>query len=150
MNKNINYEWSDFDHDTKKIYNQLISDNWIPDYIAGVKRGGLIPAIRLSHYFNKPMIMMSCQLRDNSNHEVKLLEAEQLPKDKNILIVDDICDSGETFQKIFQVFVDNKFQHVRCCSLFHNKSQIFVPHYKARSLDRKQDTRWILFPWEKV
>ena len=30
-------------------------DNWKPDYIVGLTRGGLIPAVYLSHYLDVPM-----------------------------------------------------------------------------------------------
>jgi hypoxanthine phosphoribosyltransferase len=32
------------------IVSQMYSDDWRPDYIVGVTRGGLIPAVMMSHY----------------------------------------------------------------------------------------------------
>jgi light-regulated signal transduction histidine kinase (bacteriophytochrome) len=101
-NHNLFCSWRDFDNYVSSIFNQLQSSKWIPDYIVGVKRGGLIPAVKLSHMLDKPLIMMSCQLRDDADNRVKLLEAESLSKDKKILIIDDICDSGNTLQKIIE------------------------------------------------
>lgn len=150
MIKQINYSWSDFDADTIGIEQQLRYTGWIPDYIVGVKRGGLIPAIRLSHIFNKPLIMMSCQLRDSEDHEVRLYEVKELPKDKNVLIVDDICDSGETLQKITKELIANDFENIRTCSLWHNTAQYFKTDYTVNTIDRSKDTRWIIFPWEKT
>ena len=144
----ILYSWNDFDNDTNVLYSKLINSGWTPDYIVGVKRGGLIPAIKLSHSFKKPMIMMTCQLRDNKDEEIKLLEAEHLPRNKNILIVDDICDSGVTFSKIVLEFMMNGFYSVKTCALYHNISQNFFTDYNARIIDRSKDDRWIIFPWE--
>jgi hypoxanthine phosphoribosyltransferase len=142
------YTWSDLDNDVEYIRNKLIGKLWIPDYIVGVKRGGLIPAIKLSHSLDKPMIMMSCQTRDDSDNEVKLLEAEKLSINSNILIVDDICDSGITMSKIITEFMSRGHHSVKTCSLFYNTEQNFIVDYPVRSLDRSQNKDWIVFPWE--
>jgi len=144
----IFYSWNDFDDDMELLTNHIRSTKWIPDYIVGVKRGGLIPAIKLSHIFNKPLIMMSCQLRDHTDNEVRLYEVEEIPKDKNILIVDDICDSGITLKKIVDQLCIEGFSKIRTCSLIFNTSQDFPIDYPGRDIDRKIDDRWILFPWE--
>ena len=140
--------WEHFDKYVTNIERQLLTDNWIPDYIVGVKRGGLIPAIALSHKFNKPLIMMSCQLRDSDDNNVRLYEVNELNRDSNILIVDDICDSGKTFHKIIDELRVYGFKYVRTCALFFNTSQNFRVNYKSTTIDRAKDDRWILFPWE--
>lgn len=144
------YSWQNFDTDIVSIVKQIDNSSWIPDYIVGVKRGGLIPAIKLSHCFDKPMIMMSCQLRDNKDNQVRLYEVEEIPIDKNILIVDDICDSGVTLSKIILEFYMNGFNidNVKTCSLFYNNEQNFIVDYAARNLNRSKDKEWIVFPWE--
>lgn len=150
-NTKLTYSWQDFDMDTQHIHNLLNSEQWKPDYIVGVKRGGLIPAVKLSHMLDKPLIMMSCQLRDSQDNEVRLYEVEEIQKDKNILIVDDMCDSGVTLSKIILKFIYNGFDidHIKTCSLFYNISQNFVVDYFSNKIDRSQDTKWIIFPWEK-
>lgn len=150
--KNIQYQWSDFDSDVSNIAKQLQDSQWVPDYIVGVKRGGLIPAIRLSHIFNKPLIMMSCQLRDSNDKEVRLYEVEEIPNDKNVLIVDDICDSGITMSKIMVQFFSNLFapNNVKTCSLIYNTDQKFIVDYYAKTIDRSKNKGWIIFPWESV
>jgi len=140
--------WRDFDGYVSKIANQLQSSQWIPDYIVGVKRGGLIPAIKLSHMIDKPLIMMSCQLRDDTDNRVKLLEAEALSRDRKILIVDDICDSGNTLQKIIEEIQNCGFLNVKIGALYYNTSQPFKIDYFAKVIDRSYDKRWIIFPWE--
>ena len=147
-NSSTIYTWLDFDEDVKNIYHRLLYDGWIPEYIVGVKRGGLIPAIKLSHFLNKPLIMMSCQLRDSKDNEVRLYEVSELPKDKNILIVDDICDSGDTFKKIKTVLFHSGFKNIKTCALYYNLSQNFIVDYGSRIIDRQTDSTWVVFPWE--
>ena len=59
-----------------------------PQFITGVPRGGLIPAVLMSHKFNIPFIGLEA--------------AKTLPGDlkKQILVVDDIADSGNTLAQI--------------------------------------------------
>ena len=149
---NLVYTWSDFDNDILDISKQLQDAEWVPDYIVGVKRGGLIPAVKLSHIFNKPLIMMSCQLRDSNDKEVRLYEVEEISNDKKVLIVDDICDSGITMSQIILKFYSNGFNidNIKTSSLLYNKSQKFVVDYYAKNIDRSTDKRWIIFPWETV
>jgi hypoxanthine phosphoribosyltransferase len=142
------YSWSDFDRDIIYLYYSIFAQNWTPDYIVGVKRGGLIPAIALSHRFNKPLIMMSCQLRDSNNPSVKLYELDEISPDKKILIVDDICDSGDTMTKITQELILKHLVNVKNCALYYNTAQDFKLQYFARTIDRNFDNRWIMFPWE--
>lgn len=106
-----------------KIIRDLSHDNWKPDYIVGLTRGGLIPATMLSHYLEVPLHTLNVSLRDGElGPESNLWMAEDAfgyvpyegdsipaPKDrvttdpalrKKILIVDDINDSGATLQWI--------------------------------------------------
>lgn len=70
-------------------------DQWIEihgpfDYIVGVPRGGIIPAVYLSHAFN---IKLDTDVR-NCNNLIGLV------KPSHILVVDDIVDTGKTLVKI--------------------------------------------------
>jgi uncharacterized protein len=96
----------------------IAADNWYPDYIVGITRGGLIPAVMISHFFNVPMYALSVNLRDFENYESNLWMPEDafgyVPKNqqgtmdivsdaatrKKILIVDDINDTGATINWI--------------------------------------------------
>jgi hypoxanthine phosphoribosyltransferase len=141
--KEIYYTWEEFNQDIFLLVNQIYLSDWIPDYIAGVKRGGLVPAVKLSHILNKPLTIISCQLRDDNS---SLFFFEDLPKNKKILVVDDICDNGDTFKKISQEL--NEYKELKFCSLYHNIRQSFLSDYKARKIDREKDNRWVIFPWE--
>lgn len=152
MSDKIIYSWMDFDESIQILTNYITLSGWIPDYIVGVKRGGLVPAIKLSHIFDKPLIMMSCQLRDSNDKEVRLYEVEEISNEKNILIVDDICDSGITMSKIMVQFFSNLFKpnNIKTCSLVYNTDQKFIVDYYTQEINRSKDNRWIIFPWENI
>ena len=48
-----------------EILRKMNQDGWRPDYIVGLTRGGLIPAVMLSHYLEVPMHTLKVSLRDD-------------------------------------------------------------------------------------
>ena len=108
--------WQDVESHTQEILRQLHQDSWRPDYIVGITRGGLVPANLMSQYLDVPMHTLKVSLRDDAENgcESNLWMAEDafgyLEHDpmasgdgrKNILIVDDINDSGATLNWIRQ------------------------------------------------
>lgn len=105
-----------------------ILSNWVKshypqiDSIMGLPRGGLIPAVMLSHKLDLPLVFE--------------------PTEKT-LIVDDICDSGETFIKINNKYPNLKF----ACLHLKPHTTKFTPHIWAGS--RISDD-WIVYPWENT
>jgi hypoxanthine phosphoribosyltransferase len=146
MNKEIRYSWEEFDKDILLIIKQIYDSRWMPQFIVGIKRGGLVPAVALSHKMHLPLIVISCQLRDGKE-EFNPLEIVDLPKNAKLLVVDDICDSGKTLEKVFYS-LKKEFSDIKSCSLFHNIRQKFYSDYKARKIDRDYERGWIIFPWE--
>jgi xanthine phosphoribosyltransferase len=84
------------------ICRDIANSGWRPDYIVGITRGGLLPAVMISHYFDVPCETLKVSLRDNSESESNLWMAEDAYNGKKILIVDDINDSGATLNWIIQ------------------------------------------------
>ena len=146
MIEEIRYSWQEFDRDILLIIKQIYDSGWMPQFIVGIKRGGLVPAVSLSHKMHLPLSVISCQLRDGKE-ELDPLEVINLPKDARLLVVDDICDSGKTLEKVFYS-LKKDFPNVRACSLFYNIRQNFLSDYKARKIDRDYERGWIIFPWE--
>ena len=48
------------------ICRQITNSNWRPDYVVGITRGGLLPAVMISHYFNVPCETLKVSLRNGS------------------------------------------------------------------------------------
>jgi len=106
----------------QELLRQLHQDQWQPDYIVGLTRGGLIPANMISQYLDVPMETLKVTLRHGAEScESNCWMAEDafgyiLKEDrpanggwaslakyrKKILIVDDINDSGATLNWIRQ------------------------------------------------
>lgn len=145
--ESIFYSWDEFKSDIKAIVAEISRSEWMPDFVVGVKRGGLVPATLISHYMNIPLLVSSCQIRDGKN-VVELIEVDDSLKDKRLLIVDDICDEGLTLTKVCQALKDHNINNFKTCSVFFNIRQNFLVDYKARKIDRDRDKYWVVFPWE--
>ena len=110
--KLITYDWEKINSAVQDIAMDMYKDNWRPDYIVGITRGGLVPAVILSHMTEIPMHTLCVQLAANGleeNTESNCWMAEDAfgifqmggtYEDKKILILDDINDTGATFQWI--------------------------------------------------
>jgi len=164
--KKIYYSWQDIECQTQEILRQLHADAWRPDYVVGLTRGGLVPANLISQYLECRMETLKVSLRDDSECESNLWMAEDafghdIEQPKNILIVDDINDTGATLNYIREdwpsgCFPDNPRwsevwgTNVRVAVLVDNessKSQIPIT-YSAVDLNKAEDDCWIVFPWE--
>ena len=66
------------------------------------------------------------------------------------MIVDDICDSGETFHKIREYINERKENgvDVRFATLWWNNECNFEPHYYVNEIAKDSTKTWIMFPWE--
>jgi xanthine phosphoribosyltransferase len=102
----------------QNICRQIEISDWRPDYIVGITRGGLVPAVMISQYFDIPMWTLRVNLRDHAETESNTWMAEDafgyIPEDwregidkrddptfsKKILVVDDINDTGATINWI--------------------------------------------------
>ena len=166
MNK-IYLTWRDVEHHTQEILRQIHADAWRPDYVVGLTRGGLIPANLISQYLGCRMETLKVSLRDDTECESNLWMAEDafghnMEHPKNILIVDDINDTGATLNYIREdwpsgCFPDNPRwtevwgSNVRVAVLVDNessKSEIPVS-YSAVDINKAEQDSWIVFPWEE-
>lgn len=160
-----------------KICRDISVDQWRPDYIVGITRGGLLPAVMISHYFDVPMKSLNVSLRDGGDcvsdlgmaedafgyHRVDGLPGTSNPTlRKNILIVDDINDSGATLNWIMKDWesgclpMDPAWEtiwnhNVRFAVVIDNlASQCNVGvYYTGMEINKAEDDVWIEFPYEE-
>ena len=140
------YTWEQQIEDTNLICEKITEDNFKPDVIVGISRGGLIPGVMISHKLNIPFKPVHASTRDFPHWE------NYLPKshDSKVLIVDDICDSGETFVRLSNYIIEN-INHeceVRFSALWWNNECDFEPHYYTQDIAKDTSPVWIFFPHE--
>lgn len=157
--------WREIDKFCNKLALQILKSDWRPDYIVGIGRGGLPAAVILSHLLDKPMHSLKVTLRDGTeedcDHNCWMAEdAMGYNKDPvNILIVDDINDSGATFNWIKQDWPagclpkDSKWnnvwgQNVKFAVLVNNLASKEDVDFYSMEINKAEDPVWVHFPWE--
>ncbi|MBQ22708.1 MAG: hypothetical protein CMD32_04850 [Flavobacteriales bacterium] len=131
-----------------KITKQIYNSNWMPEIILSVNRGGCVPGIYLSHEINIPHKVIDVQLRDSKNKPNLDVLEYSINKYDSILIIDDINDTGATFDLIHKnIKATNK--DIRYAVLVDNTSSNFKTQFKGTIIDKSKNPIWIVFPWEK-
>lgn len=149
------YQQHEFTGDLLDLVRQISQKGFKPNYIAGVVRGGLVPAVYLAQYYGISVIPVRCSTRD-LNEPVNVTELIDAVKNGGcVLIVDDIVDSGSTFAKIYEGLQEGlgPFElgnRVRSAALFWNPAQDeFDPDFYVNEINRTEDDTWIVFPYEE-
>ncbi len=174
--KKIYVSWNDVQRQVQEIIRQMIQDHWTPDYIVGITRGGLVPANLLSQYLECPMYTLQVRLRDGDDSDCE--SNLWMPEDafgaqyhdpmvsgdgkRNILLVDDINDSGATINWIRhdwqssclpndERWADVWGNNVRIATLYDNESSQaeLIVDYSAETVNKFEEPQWIVFPWEE-
>jgi hypoxanthine phosphoribosyltransferase len=95
----------------------------------------------LSHRLDLPMEVLGVSFRDNkATHHTKFKPIS----DARYLVVDDINDSGMTFDVVSQVFKNRHLHFVTAALINKKKSGFSVDFYG----EMFYDDDWINFPWE--
>ena len=149
--KKLWYPWDEMRRDVNTLCREIVLDKFDPCCIVGLSRGGLLPGVMMSHWLNKPFKPVKAALRDFPEWE------DYLPRktDERVLIVDDICDSSETFTRMKNYIKGPRMNQplelpteVRFASLWWNNECDFEPHYYAQECAKDTEGIWIHFPWE--
>jgi hypoxanthine phosphoribosyltransferase len=120
--KKIYLTWDNIDSLVNVLAEEIGSSPVPPNYITGLQRGGLIPAVMLSHKLNIPFVRESM---------IKALPAIDM------LVVDDIADTGETL---------GQYKRYSTAVLHYKLQSEHIPTFFAMEID---DTDWIVYPWER-
>ena len=122
--KKINFTIEEIELALDEIINQISQTEWFPDLIISINRGGCVPGVYLSHAINVPHKVIDVQLRDEKNKPNLAILENSLISYSNILIIDDINDTGATF-KLIDHAIDKKEINIYYASLIENNSSAF-------------------------
>jgi xanthine phosphoribosyltransferase len=146
-------DFEQFLADVEEVARQIETEEWRPDFLVGVGRGGLVPAAFLSHRLDIALLSV-----DHSSGEHgfagELLDklAAKICGGNSILIVDDINDSGATIAFLREAInaKSGEAARLRVAVLMNNIRSRAHAEYWGTELDREADKRWFVFPWEAL
>ena len=154
MKNQINYTVEDFEEGVLSIYKNIQAVGNPFNRIVGIARGGLFLANRLSYMLDVPMTPLSWSLRDGDERESNVWIPEAIQQGENVLIVDDIIDSGDTLRSILEdwngnIVEDLRMENVSIATCFWNITQETTPDFFHKTIDRNESDSWVEFWWEK-
>lgn len=143
MTQKIYISWEEFHRDAKALA-ELIKKEKHFNKIVAVSRGGLIPAgvvayntdIRNCETVNMASYDGANLRRDDADIE---LSAKISEIDEHTVFIDDLSDTGRTFQILRQLFPQAKF------------ASVYAKPQGAHTTDfycRDVPDEWIVFPWD--
>lgn len=139
--------------DVLTIAAALAAGDWRPTCLIGVGRGGLVPAVYLSHASGLPTLScdLSSHVKDFAD-DVLVRLAARTRTGESLLFVDDINDSGRTIGLLRDRLADAGAVEgtVRFATLLDNIASAQRVDYRARTLDRTVTKDWFVFPWEAL
>lgn len=149
MTTKLYYNWSDYEADIAKLESQLVADDY--DLVIGIARGGLVPAVEISHHLSLPLVSLNWQTRDGKPPAVIPIDVMMEILNKRVLFIDDICDSGETLKQIYDMLDRNKVVKSKASACLHYNSgeALFKPDFYAVEINKIENPVWICYPWER-
>lgn len=152
MRDRIFLEHKEFEILVKDLCEQIDSSGFFPDRIVAIARGGLVPGVMLSHYFNVPCTALHWSKHDPEGRESNWWLADDAASgDVNMIVLDDACDTGHTFEDIKIDWEESSQEKIdwggkiRFASLHVTLGNTFPLNYHVDSM--KHNER-IVYPYE--
>ena len=131
------YDWIDYRYDIQQV------KNFEFDHVVGIYRGSLPMAVHISNVFKVPMSIVGFQTRDGKDNEPYMIhKAGEAPK--QVLVVDDIYDSGYTMKKVIEFLSHYTGYGIQGFCLFGKENKLNI------SYANEHDGSWVVFPWETL
>lgn len=132
------------------IARKINKSGFKPDLVIGVARGGLVPArIVCDFLHHKELTSINAEhwgiASTLGNARIKYPLPEEIDiSGKSILVVDDVADTGETFQVIVKNILERSPSEVRTAVFQYKTCSAFKPDYWG---EKHNGWKWIVYPW---
>jgi uncharacterized protein len=148
---NIDYEvptWNQIYDMLLDIAQKIQSQNYLPDIIVGISRGGLVPARILTDLLETPQLAFIqvefyTDIQQTLQKPILKQTLTTQVSFKKALIVDDIADTGESLKLAKTHLQQQSASQVKTATLYQKPQSTITPDFYE-----KQTTSWVVFPWE--
>ena len=152
MDKQLHCElvsWSQFQRLCRDLAFEIKKSSFEPDMIVAIGRGGLIPARILSDFLD---------INDLTSFKIEHYLSTEKSKDaivryplsadinnKNILLVDDVSDSGDTYIAALKHLAEiGRAKEVKTVALHYKTVSYYKPDFYIKTIVK---WRWLIYPW---
>lgn len=139
-------------HDLCILLANKIKKKYNPDVILAIGGGGFIPARIIRNIIDVPIVTLTINYYDKNNNITKNPNIvqwvdEELIRNKNVLIIDEIDDTRKTLNFIINKI--DKLSSSLAIGVIHNKlkskeTDISVPYFSGEEIEDK----WVVYPWD--
>jgi len=141
-------DWATYGTAVRELAGMVADDGYRPDIILAIARGGLFIAGSLGYALSvKNLYVMNVVYYTGVDERLDVpttlppyLDKIDL-KDSNVLIADDVADTGATLKHVHQ-FCEGSVGDVRSAVLYEKPQSLIKCEYVWKATDR-----WIEFPW---
>ncbi len=134
----------------REVSNQVKADNFEPDVVVALARGGWfagrvtcdflglddLTSLKMEHYVG------TGQKADEPTVRYPMPEGSVAGKD--VLIIDDIADTGGSIKRAHEYVTDRDADEVRTATLQLLQTSEFEPEFVGERLD---EWTWVVYPW---
>lgn len=150
--------WAQVEESIDTIAGRIKRDLFQVDAIVAIGRGGMVPAVLLSHRLgNVRVFSFETIVNRHAASMAQYVFGDLLDAGQRVLIIDDINDSGHTFLQTQKSVKDHSirnpvgYHNVRYAALITNDNSGFQSLDYAGSHISKEcgdNSPWYIFPWE--
>jgi len=138
-----------------QIYEMLLNlaekirkNNFKPDIIVGVSRGGWPPARVMSDLLDNPNLAnvraeFYLGVAETKEEPVLTQPVSMKVAGKKVLVVDEVADTGKSLKLVKEHIIEKGAMEVKIATVYYKPWSIVKPDYYE-----KETSRWIVFPWE--
>lgn len=134
-------------HDTARKLAATILGHCEPiDKIIAISRGGLTLGHLLSDLLRIPISTITIQSYTDIQTQGETVITEKLQtgiRNKRILLVDDVSDSGKTLVRAIRYLKRCGPKRITSVTMFYKPHSVYRPDYFA-----KKTSKWVIFPYE--
>ena len=135
----------------KSLADKITKDKLVPNKIVCLAKGGLIPARMLAKYLGISTIYsigVVFYTKPGETTDIPHIYqhlSEDFSHTDSILIVDDICDSGESMKVALEEVSNHKGMQIATCTIHYKPKSSYKPNYFAKEV---QNSTWVDYFWE--
>jgi len=144
------YSWEDIQRLCKVLAKKIKDSGYKPDVIVAIARGGWIPARILCDFLNvKELYSVKSEhwgIVATPDERARITQPLNVNLEgKNVLVVDDVADTGETIELVAEHVRSLNPKEVKTAVIDYKKpTSKYVPDFYAAEM---KEWRWIVYPW---